>query len=162
MPKQNSPNKARWFLMPREIVEMGHKSRAGVVAILLVGFSTALLGQTKQCQSWVENSKELRQCFSFESWVLDYHCDSADCRDAKRKFRLKEFHAKQDAIDWIELNYRFAPATLMHHGEYLSCMYSYINPESEDPDTRVQKTVDCDTEENLDKKYCPDGCITIG
>ena len=94
-------------------------------------------------------------------WVMAYTCDSgwgelADdvCGEAARDYteHFKTFPSKQEAIDWINENYMFAPTHLRHETVTLECWFSYIDMASEDAFRAHQKEVECDTPEQHRKE----------
>lgn len=96
-------------------------------------------------------------------WVLSYHCDSGwgelmeeACGSTDFADRERSFQSKQEAIDWINANYMFAPSGLRHGATILPCAFNYIDAGSEDLWRSHQKEVDCDTKEKLTGRFDDD------
>jgi hypothetical protein len=96
-------------------------------------------------------------------WILSYHCDSGwselmeeACGFSDYADRERSFPSKQEAIDWINANYMFAPTSLRHGATVLPCKFNYINAASEDAWPAHQKEVDCDTKEKLAGRFDDD------
>lgn len=107
----------------------------------------------QQCITVTVHSHEVKRCFAWESWLLQYHCDggkSDTCDTGDGAYR--PFHSKQEAIDWLEANYQFSPDEIMHAGEHYDCRAAYLYPEDDDQDRRKMKSVQCD-----DSAFISDG-----
>jgi hypothetical protein len=87
------------------------------------------------------------------SWVLTYW------RVDNSKKESRAFCTKQQAINWINGYNLFDAETLTHGDKKLSCWTSWSG---KDDRRDGKKSVDCDTEENLQKKYCLHGCVVSG
>jgi hypothetical protein len=123
-------------------------------------------GAKQQCVTWIENSRDMKQCFPFETWVLTYQCDSGQgdqCENFDQQRR--SFGQKQWAIDWAEENYRYSPVTLQHEGEFLTCHTTYLYRDDDvpsDSDRWLMKSVECMTDKEFQQKYCQDDCTSSG
>jgi len=106
-----------------------------------------------QCLTCVDNGIEHHACFSRTEWVLEYHCDQSTCSDeylqTGESHPVKVFASKQEAIDWIQQNYQYAPGSMWHEGIRLTCAFKYLNEDDPDEFTKRRKSVECDTDENL-------------
>jgi hypothetical protein len=96
-------------------------------------------------------------------WVLAYHCDSGwgemtedVCGSLDFSDRERNFATRQEAVDWINANYVFAPSSLRHGSRILSCAFNYIDAASDDLWRSHQKEVDCDTKEKLMGRFDDD------
>lgn len=96
-------------------------------------------------------------------WVLSYHCDSGwgdlmkdACGFEDFADRERSFATKQEAIDWTNANYMFAPVSLRHGATILPCAFNYIDAGSEDLWSSHQKEVDCDTKKKLAGRFDDD------
>lgn len=86
-----------------------------------------------------------------EPWILSYECDSAwgelteeVCGANPFVLRTEQFETKQQAINWANENYVFAPLTLKHGEEFLRCESNYIDSESIDVFRAHHKEVACE------------------
>lgn len=93
-------------------------------------------------------------------WILAYHCDSGwgeltedVCGSGDFSDRERSFRTRQEAVDWINENYAFAPSALRHGSTILPCAFNYIDAASDDVWRSHQKEVDCDTKENLAGRF---------
>lgn len=100
----------------------------------------------------------------FHPWKLSYTCDSGlgnvgvECNYSHNGW-TKRFASKQKAIDWVEARPQFAPWELKNGSIRFDCEFKYTDGNRDYFPDDWRKTVDCDTRANLDKKYCPEGCI---
>lgn len=128
-------------------------------AVLAGGWAWGQTPPKQQCATSVVAGRDVRRCTPYESWVLDYTCESGQqgrCRVPENSW--KQFDSKQDAIDWIEQHYQFSPGSLQHRGGFLSCYVTWLYPDDKKEDRRMMKSVECMTEKEFNEKYCQEGC----
>lgn len=99
-------------------------------------------------------------------YVLEYHCDSGwgdlthEVCSAEDTYAnlTRSFTTKQEAIDWIDTNFVFAPGSLLHGSVTLECSVTYLNPDSDDLWESHKKDVDCGPhkEQEHTLRYCSD------
>jgi hypothetical protein len=84
-------------------------------------------------------------------YILEYHCDSGwgdlshEVCSAEDTYAnlTRSFTTKQEAIDWIDTNFVFAPGSLLHGSVTLECSVTYLNPDSDDLWESHKKDVEC-------------------
>jgi hypothetical protein len=117
--------------------------------MLVASLIVYLLMRAQQTATSVENGRDFIRKTPYESWVLDYTCDSGQegrCEEPRPGW--KQFDSYQEAIDWINANWQYAPGPLQHEGTFLRCSFTYLYPDAApDSDQQWFKSTDCATQD---------------